>query len=144
MEKAILKRTYQQMETTEELQNALEIHNYAEEVGNFCSYRFNLQTRQYIFSDNLYRIMGCKPETFSTSAEFQSFVHPDDFKIVLASGEAVFNHTFSSCEYRIIRKDHTIVHLLARGKKIIDKQNAEFVIGALQVIKTEKGKLCMR
>ena len=62
-----------------ELRLASESFKHAEEIGNFSSWQWNIDSNEYIFSDNQYSLLGVKPQSFKpTIANFLRFVHPDD------------------------------------------------------------------
>jgi hypothetical protein len=84
-----------------------ESFRHAEDIGNFCSWQWFIDTNKFVFSDNQYRLLGCAPQSFEPTIEnFLEFVHPDDRHIItegvtLALQEAKPTSAF----FRLIRKD---------------------------------------
>lgn len=93
--------------TNENFLITTESFKHAEEIGKFSSWRWNLDTNKFIFSDNQYRLLGCKPQSFEPSIEnFLEFVHPNDRHIVVEGASQVSNNRHpSNAFFRIIRKD---------------------------------------
>jgi signal transduction histidine kinase len=99
---------------------ANEANNLAEIVGGFGSWQFNLETNDYTFSDNEYRLLGCEPQSFKASIEeFAKFVHPDDLQYVIDNAKNIpVNSTLPAFTYRVIRKDGEIRYFRALGRVV--------------------------
>ena len=140
LEKAVADRTRELKKVNTKLLNIIQTHEYAEEVGKFGSYRYNINTRKIKYSDNFYRLLGCEPNEFPPGAEhFMKYVHPDDVKYLLnAQREAVEERKMSTWVYRLIRKDGKIIYVRGTGKFIRNRRNVNLMIGTLQDITVEK------
>ena len=106
--------------SNEELLISTESIKHAEIIGKFCTSIWNLKTDKLIYSDNLYRLLGCEPHSFEPSVEnFLKFVHPDDRHIVTSGVEKlVLEHDTYTRFYRIIRKDGEERFFSSMGKFI--------------------------
>ncbi len=117
--------------TNEELKINAETMSQAEEIGDFSNWQWNLATEKYIFSDNLYRFLGCEPQSFEANLEnFLSFIHPDDRHLLIEGTEKVLNEGKTSTHiFRIIRKDGEIVYTKSVSKLLTDAIGKKIVIG---------------
>jgi signal transduction histidine kinase len=90
-----------------ELRLASESFKHAEEIGNFSSWQWNIDSNEYIFSDNQYSLLGVKPQSFKpTIANFLRFVHPDDRSIITEGVKVATDERKPSGAYfRIIKDD---------------------------------------
>jgi signal transduction histidine kinase len=116
--------------TINTLSVANEANNLAEIVGGFGSWQLNLETNQYIFSDNEYRLIGCDPQSFEASrATFLKFVHPDDLEFVKQNTRNILNdNDLPPFTYRIIRKDSEIRYFRSLGRIVnIASGNKTFI-----------------
>ncbi|TDE01699.1 sensor histidine kinase [Flavobacterium sandaracinum] len=116
--------------TINTLSVANEANNLAEIVGGFGSWQLNLETNQYIFSDNEYRLIGCDPQSFEASrATFLKFVHPDDLEFVKQNTSNILNdNDLPPFTYRIIRKDNEIRYFRSLGRIVnIASGNKTFI-----------------
>jgi signal transduction histidine kinase len=106
--------------TINTLSVANEANNLAEQVGCFGSWQFNLETNEYTFSDNEYRLLGVQPHSFKPSLEeFYKFVHPEDLQYVIDKAQNIpTNSTLPPFTYRIIRKDGEIRYFRALGRVV--------------------------
>ena len=98
---------------------------HAEVIGEFYIWQWNQTTNDLIFSDNLYRLLGVEPQSFTASiANYLKFVHPDDKHIIAKSDETAFKEGKSDpAFYRIIRKDGEVRYIMSVGKFIQDEDN---------------------
>lgn len=116
--------------TINTLSVANEANNLAEIVGGFGSWQLNLETNQYIFSDNEYRLIGFDPQSFEASrATFLKFVHPDDLEFVKQNTRNILNdNDLPPFTYRIIRKDSEIRYFRSLGRIVnIASGNKTFI-----------------
>ncbi len=111
---------------------------FAEEIGNYASYRYSFNTKKTQNSDNLYRMLGLNPQEISEFETLAKFVHPDDLAYFNEAVRLVTEEKkLSKWEYRVLRKDGSIMHILATGKIIYD-QGMEWLIGTLQDVSEQK------
>jgi len=108
--------------SNEELIITNESIKHAEIIGEFCISQWNLVSNKLIYSDNLYRLLGCEPQSFEPANEnFLEFVHPDDKSIVREVVENISLHEQTYPHfYRIIRKDGELRYFMSTGKFISD------------------------
>lgn len=82
----------------------------AQRIGHFGSWAWNVKTNELQWSDEMFRILGLKPQSIvPTFDELLKFVHQDDrdqlvqtTKEALARGEAI------PVEYRLVQSDGTV------------------------------------
>jgi len=98
---------------------------HAEIIGEFYTTQWNLATGELTYSDNLYRLLGCEPQSFKPSIEsFLEFVHPDD-RIIVQEAEdntKLFGKTLPHF-YRVIRADGELRYFMSMGKFISDDKS---------------------
>ena len=107
----------------------------AEIIGEFFTTQQNMANRELVYSDNLYRLLGCELNSFvPTLDNYLTYVHPDDKHIVIkeASDAAILGKTERHF-YRIIRKDGELRYFMSLGKFISD-QNSKMYIGIVKDI----------
>ena len=121
--------------SNEELIITNESIKHAEIIGEFCISQWNLVSNKLIYSDNLYRLLGCEPQSFEPANEnFLEFVHPDDKSIVREVVENISLHEQTYPHfYRIIRKDGELRYFMSTGKFISDS-NGKMHIGIVKDI----------
>jgi signal transduction histidine kinase len=115
--------------TNEDLDVTTESFRHAEEIGNFCSWQWYIDTNKFVFSDNHYRLLGCAPQSFEPTLEnFLEFVHPEDRHIITDGVSlALKEGKPASVFFRLIRKDGELRYFkslsklteLSRGKLLI-------------------------
>ena len=117
-------------ETNENLLLTTESFKHAEEIGNFSSWQWHLDSNKFIYSDNLYGMLGCEPKSFDPTAEnFLDFVHPDDRHIVMESAkQAMDDGKPSDINFRIIRKDG-VIRYFKSVSKLTDLNGKRIFIG---------------
>jgi signal transduction histidine kinase/CHASE3 domain sensor protein len=117
-------------ETNENLLLTTESFNHAEEIGNFSSWQWHLDSNKIIYSDNLYGMLGCEPKSFEPTTEnFLDFVHPDDRHIVVDSAKlAIDEGKPTDINFRIIRKDG-VIRYFKSVSKLTDLNGKRIFIG---------------
>lgn len=118
---------------------ANESANLAEIVGSFGTWFLNLDTYEYTFSDNQYRLLGYDPQSFKANREdFHKHVHPDDLNNVReVSDTMVRNEFLAPFTYRVIRKDGALRYFRAMGRVVENKLNERILIGTTSDITDE-------
>ena len=116
--------------TNEKLLISIESTKHAEIIGEFGITQWDMKTNEISFSDNLYSLLGCEPQSFEPTIEnYLKFVHPDDRPIVSdGTKRTIDNDTFPP-EYRIIRKDGALRHFKSMGKIITDNERSKLHVG---------------
>lgn len=94
----------------------------AQRMAHLGHWELDLQTRQLIWSDEVYRIFEVDPKEFSGTYEgFLSFVHPDDRdKVNEAYQQSLLNHLPYQTEHRLLQKDGGIKYLLEKCETVFD------------------------
>jgi signal transduction histidine kinase/CHASE3 domain sensor protein len=108
-----------------------ESNNLAENVGSFGSWELNIETNEYTFSDNSYRLLGFQPEGFFASQEnFLKYVHPEDVSTFKeATDKLVKNISLPPFTYRVIRKDKKVRYFRTTGRIVTNKMGDKILIG---------------
>ena len=116
-----------------------ESSNLAEIVGNYGTWFLNLETNEYTFSDNEYRLLGYSPQSFKVKQEdFIKHVHPDDFSYVQeTAAKMIYQEILTPFSYRVIRKDGALRHFRAMGRVVENKSNERILIGTTSDITDE-------
>jgi signal transduction histidine kinase/CHASE3 domain sensor protein len=116
--------------TNEDLSVTTESFRHAEEIGNFSSWQWYLDSNKFVFSDNLYGLLGCTPHSFEpTIKNFLEFVHPDD-RHILTDGVALAMKGVkpATAFYRIIRHDGELRYFKSVSK-LTDLSKVKLLIG---------------
>ncbi len=103
----------------------------AEEIGDFSNWQWNVETNEYIFSDNLYRLLGCEPQSFEPNLEnFLQFIHPEDRHLLIEGTSRVLNEGKTSKHlFRLIRKDGEVIYAKSVSKFLSDVIGKKIIIG---------------
>jgi hypothetical protein len=111
----------------------------AEIVGKFGSWQLNLDTNEYFFSDNEYRLLGCEPQSFKASLKKRlEFVHPEDLDYVIGTTNVMFaNKDLPSYTYRIIRKDGEIRYFRGMGRIVENLSRNKTFVGTTSDVTDE-------
>jgi hypothetical protein len=109
---------------------------HAEVIGEFCTKQLDLETNSISYSDNLYTLLGCEPQSFEpTNEHFLKFVHPDDRHIVEEDLERINRKENTlPISYRIIHNDGELRFFRSTGKFITDNGNIKTYIGIIKDI----------
>lgn len=77
--------------------------NTAEKIAGISHWKYNLQTREYTFSDNFYNLIGADRDRFDPTLEsVLPYIHPDDRDhVVTTYAESVINKTPTSLIFRL-------------------------------------------
>lgn len=110
--------------------------NHAEIIGNFCTTQWNIKTKELIYSDNLYRLLGCQPNSFTPTVQnYLEFVHPEDRHIVENGTKDIFEkEKMYQRSYRIIRKDGEVRFFKSIGRMIENETYTKTHIGVISDI----------
>ena len=92
----------------EALRESEALQSRSQEIAHLGSWKLDLTTNRLIWSDEIYRIFGCKPQEFSATYKgFLDFVHPDDrdavdeaYSFSLREGNDSYD-----IEHRILRRN---------------------------------------
>jgi hypothetical protein len=110
--------------------------NHAEIIGNFCTTQWNIKTKKLTYSDNLYRLLGCQPNSFTPNVKnYLEFVHPEDRHMVKNGEKAIFEkEKMYQRSYRIIRRDGEIRYFKSIGRMIENETSSKTHIGVISDI----------
>ena len=125
------------------LRNNEYLYKRAEAITHLGSYRWNLNTNELNWSDELYRIYGLDPETDKVDFDYiSSFNFIEDTPLIRAEyNRAIKEKRSFDFHYRIQAKDGFSKILHARGELVFnDSGSAETVIGTVLDV-TEKQTL---
>ncbi len=108
-----------------------ESNSLAEIVGSFGNWELNVDTKEYTFSDNSYRLLGFEPKAFLASQEnFMKYIHPDDLSAFRdATSKMVENGSLLPFTYRVVRKDKKIRYFRTTARLVTNKSGDEILIG---------------
>lgn len=107
-----------------------EIFEHSEQIANISNWCWNRDDNKLTYSNNLYRLVGCKPQDIEAAGNFMEFVHPDDRQFVFESSQnATDDMVGSVIFYRVIRKDGALRYFKSSWKVITDNFGKSFVIG---------------
>src|SRR5260221_2958835 len=87
----------------------------AEQLAHLGSWRVDLSTGNYKWSDEAYRIFGYEPEGLQITHEtFLDHIHPDDRQSIKdLIDDTILHHDSCPCEFRIIDKTGKVKHILS-------------------------------
>ncbi|WP_140486471.1 CHASE3 domain-containing protein [Flavobacterium sp. GSA192] len=115
----------------------------AEILGKYGSWVLNIEDKNFSFSDNKFRLLGCKPQSFEANLEnLLNFIHPDDKEIFTAAFQEIEESAMLPLiHYRILKKDTLEVrHFRTTAKIFIDKLGNKNMIGTTQDITEDYNK----
>lgn len=139
----LLKSNYKDLiRFNNELKILDESSRQAEILGQYGSWVLNYKTLKYSYSDNLFRLLGCKPQSFEpTIQNLLEFVHPEDASIVTKSNIlALSTQEIPTMNYRIIRGDGIIRHFKTISKTFTDLSGVQTMIGTTQDVTEDYNK----
>jgi PAS domain S-box-containing protein len=95
----------------------------AQALAHLGSWHWDVPAGTLVWSTELYRIFGRKPEEFVPTHEtFLGLVHPEDRAPIEAALEGALSAQRPyDCEVRIVRPDHSLRILHTRGRVIFDE-----------------------
>ncbi len=115
----------------EKLTITTESFKHAEEIGNFSSWQWDLESSILTYSDNQYRLLGCEPQSFKPSIKkFLEFVHPNDIHLFIEGNDgATKDKKPSVALFRVIRKDGALRFFKSIAKVLTDEKGKKTLIG---------------
>ena len=109
----------QDMQDSVQLSNHLRSQmQFDEQAVNSGHFQINLLTRKTIFSDNLYRIFGLRPQSIPGGINaFINYIHPEDREAFqIANKKMLHEHHPPDLEFRMIRSDGKLRYLSQKAK----------------------------
>ncbi|MFB9079664.1 CHASE3 domain-containing protein [Flavobacterium procerum] len=103
----------------------------SETIGKFSTWQWDLDTQKIDYSDNQYRLLGFKPDSFVPEKEtFLNFVHHDDKQTVAESMNGILEKgTLPFVYYKIVRPDREIRYFKSTGKLLTDQHGSKILLG---------------
>ena len=122
-------------ETNRQLMITNESNRQAEKIGGFCTWTWDLKTGELKYSDNLYELLGCEPQSFKpTRKSFTAFIHPEDRQKITEEAAALLIENKQLIQhFRVIRKDGVVRHFKSIARTI-DHKDKRTVIGIMNDI----------
>ncbi|MFD0991503.1 CHASE3 domain-containing protein [Mariniflexile jejuense] len=110
-----------------------------EVVGKHGNWIWHVANNTFAFSDNLYRVLGEKPNAFKPTLEaYMDFVHPEDKEKFAKDVENMMKvEDLPFIYYRIIQKDGTIKHIKGYGKLLVSEDGEKRIVGNITDITDE-------
>lgn len=108
-----------------------ESFNAAEKTAGFGHWMVNLETNQYTFSDNMFRLMGVEPNAFESNLENSiKYLHPDDLEYVTqVHKESLVNHQSTSLVFRFLTATNEVKYIMGVGSFTKDGNGNMIKIG---------------
>jgi signal transduction histidine kinase len=119
-----------------------ESFNSAEKTAGFGHWMVNLETDEYTFSDNLYRLMGVEPNAFEANLENSvKYFHPDDLEYVSkVHKDSLLNQEPTSIVFRFLTPNNEIKYIMGVGSFTKDGNGNLIKIGVNYDITNEYRK----
>ncbi|WP_333877709.1 sensor histidine kinase [Flavobacterium sp.] len=116
-----------------------ESSSLAEMVGNFGSWQQDITTGVFTFSDNIYRLLGCEPQSFKKGQDdFIKFVHPEDRHTFEGlTSEQIDNKNLPAFTYRVTTKDKKLRYFRTTGRIVTNKMGNDLLIGTTSDVTDE-------
>lgn len=93
----------------------------AQKVAHVGSWEFDLATQETAWSDETFRIYGLAPgQATPTLIEHRQKIHPEDRTVWETTVNELVGGKSSELEFRIVRPDGQVRHLLAHGEPIFN------------------------
>jgi PAS domain S-box-containing protein len=94
----------------------------AQRIANLGSWEFDLQTQEFIWSEEVFRLFGRDPAFGTpTYTEFLQLMHPEDRDLHALLLQQMIKHGLSyKHEYRAYHADGRLIYLSSRGEVIFD------------------------
>lgn len=107
------------------LQEKQEFLSFAQEAGKIGSFEWDLQTKRIMWTGELENIYGLNDGEFDGTYEsWLKLIHSEDIEMVRRSiNDVLLSGSEANLQFRIITKNKDLKWLLARGKKVLDRQN---------------------
>lgn len=118
----------------EDLKNTNTLFENAEETAGIGSWKWNIDTKEFIVSKNLFQLYGFRPFEFRPSlSSFFQYVHPEDKeKLNQISARSLMQKQFMTVNYRIITKDGNLKYVQGIRKYLKNEKGEQVVLGTTQ------------
>ncbi len=124
----------------EELAIQNSILTEAKKMAKIGSYTFFFESKKFVLSDNLYRILGHEPNEFESIQEnYAKFIHPEDLVLYNRKMRQIQDqHKVVEFTYRIITKQRKIKILKTNGN-FSSRNGQKIMAGVVQDITKQYG-----
>ncbi len=128
-----LKRSNQRLEIFKEATKQSEI------INKHGSWRWEVEEDKFHFSDNLFRLLGEKPQSFDHTLEnFMRYVHPEDIDKLSAQVEQMKeDQELPFIYYRVVHADGSVHYLKAYGRSTVNAEGRVQLLGTTTDITDE-------
>lgn len=118
-----------------------ETFNNAEKIAGFGYWKVNLETNEYTFSDNFYRLLEEEAKHFIPNFyNLIKYIHPDDYQYVVKTDEdSIRNQIPTSILYRYILPSGTLKYVISTANFRTNNKGETFKIGVIHDV-TEQFK----
>ena len=118
-----------------------ETFNNAEKIAGFGYWKVNLETNDYTFSDNFYRLLEEEAQHFHPSFEnIVKYIHPDDYEYVVKTyKDSIENHIPTSILYRYILPSGALKYVILTANFRTNNKGESIKIGVIHDV-TEQFK----
>lgn len=118
-----------------------ETFNNAEKIAGFGYWKVNIETNEYTFSDNFYRLLEQEPEFFSPSFEnFIKYIHPDDLEYVVNTNkDSLEKQIPTSILYRYVLPSGGLKYVISTANFRTNNKEEVYKIGVIHDV-TEQFK----
>ena len=105
--------------------------NQSEIIGKHGNWVWHIDSNKFIYSDNLYRLLGEEPQSFEANFDnFLKFVHPEDVdKLAEDLDNMIDTEELPFVNYRIVQKNGSIKHLKAYAKSFYSADGQKRLLG---------------
>lgn len=119
-----------------------ELLEKAEEIASVGCWNWDIVTNEMVWTDEVYRMLGYKPQSFPTDfGTFSELIHPEDREVALAALMAAVENpeVKYDIEHRIVRRDGTAIVVREKGEVHRDASGKPlYVVGIAQDITKQK------
>ena len=125
--------------SNEQLEIFKESTNQSQIIGQHGNWIWDVDEDTFTYSDNLYRLLGEKPQSFKPTLEnYFSYVHPEDLdKLKNEMDKMMKDNDLPFIFYRIVQKNGTIKHFKAYGKLYTNSEGKKQLLGTTTDITDE-------
>ena len=137
---AIFRDITKRKQDEETIRKNEELLKSAEHIAHMGSWEMDLRTKEIIWSDELFRIMGYEPRSFTPEKGFVDRIfHPDDYQSLMATLQrSIKEKTPYKSVFRIVRPDGQIRVLEDQGEVRYDEGGIPVRMTGISIDVTER------
>lgn len=108
-----------------------ETFNNAEVIAGFGSWKINLHTNTYTYSDNFFRLLGAEPQSFDPTLEnISKYIHPDDVEYAIKTHQdSLAKQIPTSIIYRYVLPSGELKYIISIGNFTTNSEGETVKIG---------------